>query len=270
MFDNIKVIPNKNNVGALIETELSKFNDKMINEIKDLLADYGVVFFRNQNLDSKTYIQFAKEFGELADYPMLKGLEGYPEVTVVEKKPDEQIMFGEGWHTDSTYTKEPPRFTMLYSIKTPEKGKGNTMFASQYRSYETLDDQIKKRINGLKAVFSADGPISKTRQNRVSEKGTGIDPKSLSAIHSIVKENERNKKKSLYLSPGHVIKICDLEESESKKLMKELFDHQTKDEFIYGFEWEPNCLALWSNYSVLHNPTNDFNEHRVMHRITIQ
>ena len=73
MFDNIKVTPNKNNVGALIETELSKFNNKMINEIKDVLADYGVVFFRNQNLDSKTYIQFAKEFGELADYPMLKG-----------------------------------------------------------------------------------------------------------------------------------------------------------------------------------------------------
>ena len=43
-----------------------------------------------------------------------------------------------------------------------------------------------------------------------------------------------------------------------------------KDEFIYGFEWEPNCLALWSNYSVLHNPVNDFNAHRVMHRITIQ
>ena len=52
--------------------------------------------------------------------------------------------------------------------------------------------------------------------------------------------------------------------------MQKLIDHQTKDEFIYGFEWEPNCLALWSNYAVLHNPVNDFNIHRVMHRITIQ
>ena len=52
--------------------------------------------------------------------------------------------------------------------------------------------------------------------------------------------------------------------------MQQLIDHQTKDEFIYGFEWEPDCLALWSNYAVLHNPVNDFNAHRVMHRITIQ
>lgn len=270
MYQNIKVTPNKNNVGAIIEANLSNFNKEIIEEIKDTLAEYGVVFFRNQQLDSQTYINFAKAFGNLAEYPMLKGLDGFPEITVVEKKPDEQIMFGEGWHTDSTYTNEPPRFTMLYSIKTPEKGKGNTLFASQYRSYETLDNEMKEKLKNLKAVFSADGPISKTRKNRVDEKGTGIDPKSLSAIHPIIKENERNKKKSLYLSPGHAIKICDLDEQESKNLMQQLIDHQTKDEFIYGFEWEPNCLALWSNYAVLHNPVNDFNAHRVMHRITIQ
>ena len=270
MYKHIKVSPNENNVGAIIEAELSKFNNDIIEEIKDALAEYGVVFFRNQNLNSETYIKFAKQFGPLAEYPMLKGLDGYPEITVVEKKPDEKIMFGEGWHTDSTYTKEPPRFTMLYSIKTPEKGKGNTLFASQYRSYETLDDNMKNKLKKLKAVFSADGPISRTRQNRVHEKGTGIDPRSLSAIHNIIKENERNHKKSLYLSPGHAIQICDIDEEESKKLMKELVEHQTKNEFIYGFEWEPNCLALWSNYSVLHNPVNDFNAHRVMHRITIQ
>ena len=138
MYKHIKVTPNKNNVGAIIEAELSKFNDEIIEEIKDALAEYGVVFFRNQNLDSETYIKFAKQFGPLAEYPMLKGLEGHPEITVVEKKPDEQIMFGEGWHTDSTYTKEPPRFTMLYSIKTPEKGKGNTICLSTLFSSSTL------------------------------------------------------------------------------------------------------------------------------------
>src|SRR6056300_527718 len=270
MFKLINVKPCKNDVGAFIDADILSSNPEAIEEMKIALDEYGVIFFRQQNLDSASYVKFAKQFGTCADYPMLKGLDGFPEITVVEKKPNEQIMFGEGWHTDSTYTKEPPRFTMLYSIKSPEKGKGNTLFASQYRSYETLDNEMKEKIKNLKAVFSADGPISKTRNNRIDEKGTGIDPKSLSAIHPIIKENERNKKKSLYLSPGHAIKICDLDEQESKNLMQQLIDHQTKNEFIYGFEWEPNCLALWSNYAVLHNPVNDFNAHRVMHRITIQ
>jgi taurine dioxygenase len=93
----------------------------------------------------------------------------------------------------------------------------------------------------------------------------------MSAVHAIVKENQRNKKKSIYLSPGHVIKIENVSEEESKTLLGYLFEHQTKPEFVYGFEWEPNCLAIWSNHVVLHNPVNDFTGvHRVMHRITIQ
>ncbi len=54
---------------------------------------------------------------------------------------------------------------MLYSIKTPTKGKGNTKFASQYLSYENLNEDVKGKIKNLKAIFSADGPISKTRDD---------------------------------------------------------------------------------------------------------
>lgn len=271
MFKLINLKPCPNNVGAFIESDILSANKEIIEEMKIALDEYGVIFFQKQNLNSALYVNFAKQFGACADYPMLKGLKEFPEITVVEKKPDEKIMFGEGWHTDSTYTKEPPRFTMLYSIKCPPRGKGNTLFASQYKSYENLSEKYKKKIENLKAVFSADGPISKTRNNRIAEKGKGIDPKTMSATHSIVKENKRNKKKSIYLSPGHVTQIVDVAEQESKSLLNYLFNHQTKSEFVYGFEWEPNCLAIWSNYAVLHNPVNDFTGiHRVMHRITIQ
>ena len=270
MNKNISIKPFKNNVGAFIDLDLNAANKDQINNIKNALDDYGVIFFKNQNLNSENYIKFAKHFGELADYPMLKGLDNYPEITVVEKKPDEKIMFGEGWHTDSTYTINPPKYTMLYSIKTPARGKGNTRFASQYLSYENLNEEIKNKIGNLKAIFSADGPISKTRDDRTVEKGTGIDPKSLFAEHEIVRVNNQNNKKSLYLSPGHVTGIVGLKKEESKKLLNYLFKHQIKPEFIYSFEWEPNCIAIWNNHAVLHNPTNDFNEHRVMHRITIK
>ena len=270
MSKNSYVKPCKNDVGAFIDIDLNKVDEPTINEIKKAVNNFGVIFFRNQNLTSDNYVKFAKYFGMCADYPMLKGLDGYPEITVVEKKPKEKIMFGEGWHTDSTYTARPPRFTMLYSIKTPKKGKGNTKFASQYLSYQTLLEEYKKKIENLKAVFSADGPISITRNNRTAEKGTGVDPKTLSAEHKIVITNSKNNKKSIYLSPGHVTSLVGLSEEDSKNLLNFLFEHQIKSEFIYSFEWEPNCIAIWNNHAILHNPVNDFNEHRVMHRITIQ
>ena len=271
MYNFIEIQPCKNNIGALINIYLNDVNNDIINEIKISLDEYGVVFFRNQSLSSSSYVQFAKKLGECADYKRLKGLDGFPEITVVEKKANEKIMFGEGWHTDSSYTKQPPKFTMLYSIKTPEKGKGNTLFASQYASYENLSKEDQKKIENLIAVFSADGPISKTIAYRVAEKGTGVNPKSLYAVHLIVKVNERNKKKSIYLSPGHVIKIVNMDEKESALLLKHLFEHQVKPEFVYEFEWEENCLAIWSNDTMLHSPVNDFTGvDRVMHRITIK
>ena len=101
-----QIYPCKNNVGAFIDLDLNSVNVSNINIIKDAINDYGVLFFRNQNLSSKNYIKFSKNFGKCANYPMLKGLEDYPEITVVEKKPEEKLMFGEGWHTDSTYTQK--------------------------------------------------------------------------------------------------------------------------------------------------------------------
>ena len=114
----------------------------------------------------------------------------------------------------------PRKLTMLYSIKTPKKGKGNTLFASQYASYEYLPKNDQKEIENLKAIFSADGPISNTLANRIADRGKDVSNQTLSAIHTIVKINERNKKKSIYLSPGHVIKIVDFEEKESALLFK--------------------------------------------------
>ena len=67
------------------------------------------------------------------------------------------------------------------------------------------------------------------------------------------------------------MKIVDMDKKESVSLLKYLIKHQVKPEFVYAFEWEPNCLAVWSNYAILHNPVNDFKgKERIMHRITIQ
>ena len=87
-----------------------------------------MIYFRNQKLNSDNYVKFAKKFGKLANYPRLKGLnKKYPQITVVQRKStDKGPSFGEQFHTDSIYTKKPPRFTMLLSKLVPKKGQANT------------------------------------------------------------------------------------------------------------------------------------------------
>ena len=99
----------------------------------------------------------------------------YPQITVVQrKKTDKGPSFGEQFHTDSIYTKKPPRFTMLLSKLVPKKGIANTEFCSQYLAYKELPANIKNKLKKIKATYSSEGPISITTKERVKEKGKKI------------------------------------------------------------------------------------------------
>ena len=69
----LRIIPNKNNIGAEIDTDIQKLSKENFKIIMNALNKYGMIFFRRQNLSSKHYVEFAKNFGKLADYPRLKG-----------------------------------------------------------------------------------------------------------------------------------------------------------------------------------------------------
>ena len=47
-------------------------NDELL-LIKKTLDNFGVIFFKKQELNPKEYISLAKHWGDLAEYPMLKG-----------------------------------------------------------------------------------------------------------------------------------------------------------------------------------------------------
>ena len=146
---SLKIFPKKKNTAAEIVCDLTKIKKIEIKTIKKTLNEFGMVYFRKQNLTSKEYLAFSKKIGKPALYPRLKGLnKKFPHITVVQrKKKDKGPSFGEQFHTDSSYTIKPPRYTMLYSKLVPRKGLGNTEFSSQYLAYENLPKKYKTQIN---------------------------------------------------------------------------------------------------------------------------
>ena len=261
----IKIIPNKKNISAEIKNcDLRKLNNLELKKIKSSLVRYGMIFFKNQNLSSKDYITFAKKIGKPAKYPRLKGLnKKYPEITVVQRKAtDKGPSFGEQFHTDSSYTKKPPRFTMLLSKKVPKPGKANTEFSSQYLAYKKLPNKYKIKLNKLTGIFSSNGPIAVTTIERSKEKGKLN--KELKAEHKLIKSINGNK--TIYCSPGHLIGFTN--KDENRHLKKYLFKHQIKKQFQYSLKWQKNQVAIWDNRSMLHQAT-PFKGNRIMHRITI-
>lgn len=267
-MNTVSIAPGKNNVGAYIhDINLSQLNDQLSNKIKDTLDKYGVIFIKKQNLNSIAYQNFAKSIGQLVEYPRLKGLKNFPYINVLERKPtDKSLAFGGSWlHQDTSYLeKDRPRYTMLMGIEIPE-GQGNTIFSSGFNAYKKLPEEIKQKIKKATGIFSSAGPISKTRIEL--EKRAGIQSaKVLEAEHPIVQEV--NGQKSLYVSPGHLIKIKNIEEGD--KIKNFLINHVNKDEFIFSYEWSKGDLVLWDNLSIMHKASEIKNCSRIMHRITIK
>ena len=114
-------------------------------KINSLMLEHKVVFFRDQDISSNEQIELAKHFGPLEKHVYVKARENYPEILRIIKAPDEKHQWGEGWHTDVSYNPKPTKVIILRSHKIPPVG-GDTMFSNMELAYETLDNDIKKKI----------------------------------------------------------------------------------------------------------------------------
>ncbi|MBP0496065.1 TauD/TfdA dioxygenase family protein [Pararoseomonas indoligenes] len=245
---------------------LAQASDALIAEIRDLWLEHSVIFFRDQPLEPKDFVAFARRFGDVVHYPFLKGLEEAPEVITVAKREDERVNFGGLWHTDTAYLEQPPMATILVAREIPPYG-GDTLFASGYAAYEALSDGMKRMLEPLRAVnSSAKAEKTRTREDRKA----GEERKVLEASHPVVRTHPETGRKALYVNGGHTLRFEGMSEEESTGLLEFLFQHQVRPEFTCRFRWEPGSIAFWDNRCALHNPVNDYHGfRRIMHRVTL-
>lgn len=253
--------------GVDLSQELS---EETVAEIRKALLDHLVIFFRDQDITADDHLRFAKYFGKAVEYPLVKGLEGYPEIMTVVKLEHEKLNFGGLWHSDTTYLEEPPLGSILVARELPPFG-GDTLFANMYMAYETLSDGMKELLAPLKGISTSNRPrVSDTRQARVQDSAKAPAETVLTATHPVVRTHPETGRKALYVNGAHTLRFEGLTEEESAPLLQYLFEHQTRPEFTCRFRWEPGSIAFWDNRCTQHNPINDYHGYkRVMHRVTI-
>src|SRR5216683_1721813 len=104
--------------------------------------EHLVVFFHDQPLTPAQFMAFARRMGKPIEYPLVKGIAGFPEVIEVKKLEHERQNFGGLWHSDTAYLENPPMGSMLLAREVPPYG-GDTEFANQYGAYETLSEGMR-------------------------------------------------------------------------------------------------------------------------------
>ena len=245
-------------------------DDQTLGVLRKAWLEHLVLFFHDQPLPPARFLTFARRFGEIIEYPFVKGLEEYPEIIPVVKLEHERINFGGVWHSDTAYLDAPPMASMLLAREVPPAG-GDTLFANMYLAYETLSDGMQRMLAGLAAVNSSSAAdVSRTREDRIKDSARADARKEYSAAHPVVRVHPETGRRALYVNVAHTVHFEGMTAEESAPILRYLYQHQVRPEFTCRFAWRPGSLAFWDNRCAQHNAINDYQGHRrLLHRITL-
>lgn len=273
---DVRVDPYSPALGAVISgVDLAQeLDDATFEHIRKAYFEYGVVFFRNQNITPEQHLAFARRFAPIDINRFFKPVDGYPEIAEVRKEPEQRSNIGGGWHTDHSYDRAPAMGSLLLAREVPPHG-GDTLFASMALAFEALSPGLQRTLEGLSAVhsthhvFGPEGAYAK-----IDDTGGRIGNATAvpdDVVHPVVIAHPDTGRKTLYVNSAFTVRFDGWTEAESAPLLRFLYDHAAKPEFSCRFQWEKGSMAFWDNRATWHYALNDYHGHRrVMHRVTVQ
>ncbi len=275
MYKHIKVEPIAGALGAEISglDFSAELDPAVMAEVKQAHLEYLVIFFRDQKASDHDLARFARYFGELAALPPHRQTPGsFPELLVIDKMPETNLVFGWEWHSDTSHLPIPSLGSVLAARVLPSVG-GDTLFANQYLAYDTLSEGMKKMLDGLQAVHSNGRVLATIEADDVLPLGQGHTGNhgTLKSVHPVVRTHPDTGKKALFVNTLHTERFENMTIAESAPLLHFLYEHATRPEFTCRFRWREGSIAFWDNRSCQHLALDDYpGQRRTMHRVQIR
>jgi taurine dioxygenase len=281
----MKIHPSSTALGARIEgVELAQpMSDGDFKLTLRALGQHGVLCFPRQQLKTEEFARFGRMFGELEINVANQFHEpDFPEVMVlsnmiVDGKPVGLGDAGQGWHTDTSYSREIALANVLYAIKVPMRdGRplGDTQFRSMHAAYEDLPAEIKTRLKGRTATHD----FAKFWDMMRARPGSGraaLTPQQRAKKPPVSQPIFRNHpitgRTVLYCNPGYATRIDGMPDAESDDLLAFLFKHQEQSKYFYAHKWAEGDVLMWDNIGTVHNAVPDYrpDEPRYMRRVQV-
>ncbi|KAF9582455.1 hypothetical protein BGW38_000191 [Lunasporangiospora selenospora] len=247
---------------------LTKLTEQQSEELAALIAERGVVFFRDQDdLNNDEHVKLGRRWGPLHIHPLVPHNQNNPEIIVLDSRvsPPTRFNTNDSWHSDVSFEPAPASFSILKFEDIPESG-GDTIWSNGYELYDDLSPAFKTFLEGLTAIHSSD--IFKTLTAFTGRKTFG---KLNDSEHPVVRTNPVTGWKSIYSNPVFTREIVGVTPSESKAILDYLADIVAKKlQYQVRFSWQKNSVAIWDNRSTFHTGVPDFRPyHRRGIRVTV-
>lgn len=248
------------------------------------LGKYGVLSYPKQELTSAQLCDFAARFGRLeVNVANAYQEAGLPQLMILTNKvdPDGKPLglsdAGQDWHTDMSYSNMIAFTNVLYALEVPHRNGeplGNTEFCNMHAAYEGLPEELKVRLDGMTITHDFAKFWDKMRLEKSSSRPplTAAQRQAKPPVsHPVFLQHPITGKKVLYANPGYSMRINELPEDESDRILTFLFAHQLQPKYQYRHRWSVGDVLMWDNMGTLHNAVADYglNEHRYIKRCQV-
>jgi taurine dioxygenase len=274
----MRVEPSGQACGASVTgVDLSRPLDAdQVSAIRSAWLEHHVLAFPDQSMTDDDLERFTLAFGGFGHDPFIAPIPGRSHVIAVMRKADETSpLFAENWHSDWSFQARPPAGTCLYGITIPPVG-GDTLFANQHAALDAMPAAMRSKLEGRMAIHSAKkayAPDGSYGEKDVAKRSMDIRPSrdaEATQLHPVIRSHPETGRLGLFSAFGYIVGIDGMSEAESTPLLLELYQWQSRSEFVYRHKWRPNMLLMWDNRSLLHAATGGYAGHdRILHRTTI-
>ena len=265
---SIKVEPLTPTIGALIgnvNLGVAARSPELMAQIRALLLEHRVLFFRDQDISRADHVAFARHFGELEDHPVAGSDPENPGLVRIYKdlnSKDEH--YENAWHTDATWRAKPPMGCVLRCIECPEVG-GDTLWCNMVEAYRRLPESVKTQIAGLRARHSIEATFGAAMplEQRLKLKSQYPD-----AEHPVVRTHPQTGESVLFVN-GFTTHFTNFHTSERVRvgqdfapgaslLLNYLISQAAIPEYQVRWRWTRNAVAFWDNRSTQHYAVHDY------------
>ena len=226
--------------------------DETVRTLREAFEEYSVLVFRDLDIDEdfQRYLVFTL-VGEEPPAGRQEHLHRNGPMLVSNKEEGGAAPYGRLlYHCDTMWAENPQPIISLYGVKV-EQPTAPTMFVSMGEGYDTMDDELRERVQGLEARH---GQLEGGYPNRGGDDDV-IDAafgESRSTVTPVLHRHPRTGRPMLYVSQQCTIDIEGLPQKENEELLEELFEHLYADERVLAHEWRQGDLVIWDNVATQH------------------
>ncbi len=256
-------------------------DDETLERIREGMDEHAVLVFRDQAFSSEEQLDFAtrldgdlhrktgisvlqeSRFGDEA-LTDVSNVDADGELLEADSRKRQYGLANRLWHTDASFQDPRGRYSMLAALALPPVA-ADTEFADMRAAYDTLEDETKAGLEGLRVHHS----IAYSRVTLGFEFSEEESDRLKGAVQPLVLNNPRTGRRSLYLA-SHASRILDRPVPDGRLLLRDLMEHATRPELVYRHTWRSGDFVIWDNRATMHRARafDDTRHRREMRRVT--